>query len=151
MIMSSFANQIRDFRIDFTNLSDEVYRITVIKFFGQVVRASPVQESPATGGRFRGNWFVTIGTPSTQVTTSIRPASQVNREIEQTVNQADNARIFWLTNNLPYAEVLEFGGYEDGPKTVGGFSRQAPQGVVRITAMQFSRIFNENAVRLSRL
>lgn len=144
--MASFANQIRDFRIDFTNLSDEVYRITVIKFFGQVVRASPVDT-----GRFRGNWFATISTPSTRAQTAIRPASQVNREIEQTVNQAENARIFWLTNNLPYAETLEFGGYRDGPKTVGGFSRQAPQGVVRVTARTFSRVFNENAVRLSRL
>jgi len=149
--MASFASQIRDFRIDFTNLSDETYRITVIKIFGQVVRASPVQESPATGGRFRGNWFVTIGIPSTQVTTAIRPLNQVNREIEQTVNQAANARIFWLTNNLPYAETIEFGGYRDGPKTVGGFSRQAPQGVVRITERNFSRIFNENAARLNRL
>lgn len=144
--MASFANQIRDFRIDFTNLSDEVYRITVIKLFGQVVRASPVDT-----GRFRGNWFATISTPSTRTQTAIRPASQVNREIEQTVNQAENARIFWLTNNLSYAETLEFGGYRDGPKTVGGFSRQAPQGVVRTTAIRFSRIFNENAARLSRL
>lgn len=149
--MSSFANQIRDFRIDFTNLSDETYRITVIKIFGQVVRASPVQESPATGGRFRGNWFATISTPSTRMRMDIRPLNQVNREIEQTVNQAANARIFWLTNNLPYAETIEFGGYRDGPKTVGGFSRQAPQGVVRITAMNFSRLYNENAARLSRL
>ncbi len=144
--MASFANQIRDFRIDFTNLSDEVYRITVIKFFGQVVRASPVDT-----GRFRGNWFATISTPSTRTQMAIRPASQVNREIEQTVNQAENARIFWLTNNLPYAETLEFGGYRDGPKTVGGFSRQAPQGVVRVTARTFSRVFNENAARFNRL
>lgn len=144
--MASFANQIRDFRIDFTNLSDEVYRITVIKFFGQVVRASPVDT-----GRFRGNWFATISTPSTRTQMAIRPASQVNREIEQIVNQAENARIFWLTNNLPYAETLEFGGYRDGPKTVGGFSRQAPQGVVRVTARTFSRVFNENAARFNRL
>lgn len=144
--MSSFANQIRDFRIDFTNLSDEVYRITVIKFFGQVVRTSPVDT-----GRFRGNWFATISTPSTRTQIAIRPLNQVNREIEQTVSQADNARIFWLTNNLPYAETLEFGGYEDGPKTVGGFSRQAPKGVVRITAKNFSRIFNTFGARFNRL
>ncbi len=144
--MASFANQIRDFRVDFTNLSDEVYRITVIKFFGQIVRVSPVDT-----GRFRGNWFATISTPSTRTQMAIRPLNQVNREIEQTVSQADNARVFWLTNNLPYAETLEFGGYRDGPKTVNGFSRQAPQGMVRVTAIRFSRLFNENAGRLSRL
>lgn len=144
--MASFASQIREFSIDFSNLSDAVYKITVIKFFGQIVQASPVDT-----GRFRSNWFATISTPSTRTQNLIRTVNQVNREIERTVNQAENARIFWLTNNLPYAETLEFGGYGDGPKIIRGFSRQAPHGVVRITARTFSRIFNENAARLNRL
>lgn len=144
--MASFASQIREFTIDFSNLSDVVYRITVIKFFGQIVRVSAVDT-----GRFRSNWFATVSTPSTRTSTSIRTVNQVNREIERIVNQSENARIFWLTNNLPYAETLEFGGYGDGPKTIRGFSRQAPHGVVRITALTFSRIFNENAARLNNL
>lgn len=145
--MGRFSDEIRQFNIDFSNLSDEVFRITVIKFFGQIVRASPVDE-----GRFRANWFATISRPSTRVNLgSIISEDQVNKRIERKINGVREPRSFWLTNNLPYSEVIEFGGYEDGPKTSGGFSRQAPKGVVRVTAKRFIRIFNENARRLNRL
>ncbi len=145
--MGRFSDQIREFRIDFSNLSDEVFRITVIKFFGQIVQASPVDT-----GRFRANWFATISRPSIRVEpNSEKSENEVNQRIERVVNGARIPRIFWLTNNLPYSEVIEYGGFGDGPKTTGGFSRQAPKGVVRITAKRFTRIFNENARRINRL
>jgi len=142
--LGRFSDQISQFNIDFSNLSDEVFRVVVIKFFNRIVRVSPVDT-----GRFRANWFVTINIPSTEV----RPDSteSENQHVERKVNGSREARVFWLTNNLPYSEILEFGGYGDGPKTSGGFSRQAPKGIVRITAKEFSRIFNENARRLNRL
>lgn len=142
--MGEFSNQIGQFNIDFSNLSDEVFRVTVIKFFGQIVQASPVDT-----GRFRANWFVTTSRPSIRIEPNLEKSeNQVNQRIVRKVNGSRNQRVFWLTNNLPYSEVIEFGGYGDGPKTRGGFSRQAPKGVVRITAKRFSRIFNENANRL---
>lgn len=143
--MGKFSDQIRQFNIDFSNLSDEVFRVTTIKFFGQIVQASPVDT-----GRFRANWFATISRPSTKIElNSKKSEDQVNQRIEQKINGSRESQVFWLTNNLPYSEVIEFGGYDDGPKTKGGFSRQAPKGVVRITAKRFSKIFNENASRLS--
>lgn len=145
--MGSFSNQIAEFNINFSNLSDEVFRITVIKFFGQVVEASPVDT-----GRFRANWFATTFAPSVRVQpNSKKSEDEVNQRIVRKVNGSVGKRLFYLTNNLPYAEVIEFGGYPDGPKTKSGFSRQAPKGVVRITAKSFSRIFNENARRLNNL
>lgn len=145
--MASFSDQIRQFNVDFTRLSEDVFRGTVIKFFGDIVK-----ESPFDTGRFRGNWFVTTSVPSTSSTTSIRSTSQVNQEIIQTVGQASyTSNIFWLTNNLPYAETLEFGGYNDGPKTIGGFSKKAPQGMVRITADRFTSLLAQNASVLNSL
>ncbi len=145
--MGGFSNQIGEFNINFSNLSDTVFRVTVIKFFGQVVEASPVDT-----GRFRANWFVTISAPSVRVQpNSEKTEDEVNRRIVRKVNSSIGARIFYLTNNLPYAEVIEFGGYPQGPKVQNGFSRQAPKGVVRVTAKNFSRIFDENARRLNNL
>lgn len=142
--MGKFSDQIRQFNIDFSNLSDEVFRVTTIKFFGQIVQASPVDT-----GRFRANWFATISRPSTKIElNSKKSEDQVNQRIERKINGSRESRVFWLTNNLPYSEVIEFGGYGDGSKTRGGFSRQAPRGVVRITAKRFSKIFNENASKL---
>ena len=42
-----------------------------------------------------------------------------------------------MANNLPYARVVEYGGYPNPPKsptgkTVNGFSKLAPAGMVRI-------------------
>lgn len=145
--MGAFSNQIAEFNIDFSNLSDRVFRITVIKFFGQIVKASPVDT-----GRFRANWFLTTSAPSVRVKpNSKKTEDEVNQRIIRAVNGSVGQRLFYLTNNLPYAEVIEFGGYGDGPKTINGFSRQAAKGVVRVTAKNFSRIFNENARRLSNL
>ena len=60
--------------------------------------------------------------------------------------------IVYLTNSLPYAMVLEYGLYPDPPKfgskkrgedgvavhVQGGYSMQAPNGMVRVTAREFS-------------
>jgi hypothetical protein len=48
----------------------------------------------------------------------------------------------FIVNNLPYIAVLEYGGYPNPPsdpvhgKTIGGYSKQAPQGMVRVTAVE---------------
>jgi len=145
--MASFANQIRQFNIDFSRLSNRVVRVATIKLFGRIVKVSPVDT-----GRFRANWFATIGAASSQTSfTSQASESEVNSRIEAVINGAAGANVFFLTNNLPYAEVIEFGGYGDGPKTVGGFSKQAPAGVVRITVMEFSRLLDDNSAVLSTL
>ena len=52
---------------------------------------------------------------------------------------------FTVTNNLPYSEVIEFGGYKDGPNTTGGFSKKAPQGVVRVNIMRFNKLLADEA------
>lgn len=55
--------------------------------------------------------------------------------------------VFYLTNNLSYIRVLEYGLYPQGAyktfRTKGGYSIQAPQGMVRITAREFNRVVKE--------
>ncbi len=48
----------------------------------------------------------------------------------------------FLTNNLPYAEVAEFGGWK-GPTekvTDEGYSRQSPAGMVRKNVVRFNQL-----------
>jgi len=73
--------------------------------------------TPVDTGRARGNWQVEF-------------------------NGAQEATIY---NNSPYISKLEFGGYGDGPKTTGGYSRQAPRGFVRVTLSEFERKLNQAA------
>ncbi len=57
----------------------------------------------------------------------------------------------YITNALPYAATLEYGGYPNPPKnptgkTVGGYSVQAPQGMFRIAAIRYNE-FVQKAIK----
>jgi len=102
-------------------------RAIVFNVFKQVIQKTPVKT-----GRAKGNWFVSAGTPSTQVTNKedkttkggVGPRAQ--KELE---GISINLGLDFLTNNLPYIEGLEFGR-----------SDQAPSGMVRTTLRQFASI-----------
>ena len=95
-----------------------------------VVLGTPVDE-----GRARNNWFLTVGVASGNSTTSKSKGLSAIRSIRQMPKRVMNQKIFF-TNNLPYIETLEYGGYpkpSKGKKTAGGYSKQAPGGWVRTT------------------
>ena len=59
----------------------------------------------------------------------------------------------FITNNLPYITMLELGGYgkyengeqktkANGEKTVNGYSKQAPHGMVGVTLANNENIVN---------
>ena len=57
----------------------------------------------------------------------------------------------YISNNLPYITKLEYGGYPKNPKggsgkTVNGYSKQAPEGMVGVTLANNEAIF-DSAVR----
>jgi len=119
----------------FKKLTDEGYesinndlRGVYLQGLFNIVKGTPVDE-----GRARNNWFLSIGAPSGKTTTSKAKGLGALRQLRQMPKRVLNRKIFY-TNNLPYIETLEYGGYPDpskGEKTAGGFSKQAPGGWVR--------------------
>lgn len=85
------------------------------------------------GGRFRGNWMFSIGSPDNTATDEVDPSGR-----KSTARIVDGAIEFkagdtaYITNSLPYAIPLEF-----------GHSQQAPGGMVRITVARFQQIVLE--------
>ena len=84
-----------------------------------------VKKSPVDTGRFRGNWFVALDFPDRTISddtdktkTGRKTISRGRRVIEAL--QAGHKVI--ISNNLPYAVMLEY-----------GWSNQAPQGVVAVS------------------
>lgn len=115
---------------------DTVTRKATLDMFRAVSFVAPVDT-----GRYRANMNVTYNTIDRSVTQST-DQSRMGAEIEK-VNSFPIGGVTYITNSLPYASVIEFGGYPNPPKvptgkTVNGYSRQAPQGVFRITVMQFN-------------
>ena len=99
------------------------------------------------GGRARSNWHASLSSYPTTTTES----TSVNMAQIETVAANAAGNVFYLTNNLPYIGKLEYGGYpnpSNGSKTVGGFSTQAPEGMVRVSIENFQQGLNKSISEL---
>ena len=140
--MASFDDQMRAFARRANMSVEKTIKGTSIKLFSAVIKSSPVDT-----GRFRANWTAAGVQPST-VTTDMtdKSGSAAIGAMTNYINSANGQMVFTLANNLPYAYKLEYGGYPgDGPNTVGGYSKQAPAGVVRVNVARFQAILDEQA------
>ena len=140
--MASFDDQMRAFAKKANMSVEKTVKGTAIKLFSAVIKSSPVDT-----GRFRANWTAAGVQPST-VTTDMtdKSGAAATGAMVNYINSAKGQTVFTMANNLPYAHVIEYGGYPgDGPNTVGGFSKQAPQGVVRVNVARFEAILEEQA------
>jgi hypothetical protein len=111
-----------------------VRRKITLDIFSGVVKRSPVDE-----GYFRGSHNVSVRQKDYRKPKS--PIPKGKREVARGLlglNDLDLKSVIYITSNLPYSETIELGLYPNPPasgddKTVGGFSRQAPRGVYRVT------------------
>lgn len=82
------------------------------------------------GGRFKGNWQVSINREPTGETGLIDPSgAQALSSGIAVAHTAIAGHTIYLQNNVPYAVRLEY-----------GWSSQAPAGMVRITVARFQQI-----------
>ena len=139
--MADFALDIQKFAESFDDGAEQAVRSTFIALSTSFVNTSPVDE-----GRFRANWFATGQQPSTKVTfNKDKDGSDTIKAITNVATSIEDWSVLTITNNLPYSEKIEFGGYGDGPLTSGGYSKKAPQGVVRINIKRFNQLLEKEA------
>ena len=112
-----------------------------IQGLSAVITGTPVHFKD--GGRLRNNWFLTTEKPS-QSTRG--PSSGGSASYSSLSKMPDYVldKTIYFTNNMPYANVVEYGGYPKNPKygtwtgsgfqklSQNGYSKQAPSGMVRI-------------------
>jgi hypothetical protein len=104
-----------------------------------IIKGTPVDE-----GRARNDWFLTVGAPSGLVGRSDEISGSGSESSLMSMPQDVLNKKIYFTNNLPYIETLEYGGYpnpSNGTKTTGGFSTQltpfkSPKGWVRATLIE---------------
>ena len=99
------------------------------------------------GGRLRNNWFLTTRAPSKS---KRGPNSRGSASYSSLNKMPDYVldKTIYFTNNMPYANVVEYGGYVKNPKygtwtgsgfqklSQNGYSKQAPNGMVRINLVK---------------
>lgn len=118
--MASFSASLQAFADATGERIEAVVRRVAFEAFSAVIYKSPVDS-----GRFRASWVFASGEPDTRtVPGGVEKASadvQAARALAAPVGKT-----MYLTNNLPYATRLEY-----------GWSKQAPAGMVRLTAAEF--------------
>lgn len=116
-------------------VEDVVRKVTFDLFSALLVR------SPVDTGRFRANWNISYGKVDPTID-NMTSDGRIKESLGK-VMKGPVGGIVYMCNSLPYAGVLEYGGYpnpaKSGTKTVGGFSLQAPSGMVRITAQEYAQ------------
>ena len=122
--MGTFSADISKFVRHAKENADKATRLICYDLFSRVMQKTPVDE-----GTLRKSWVPSTGAPATG-TDGENPLSYA-----MTVKYGE---VIYLTNNQPYAAVVEYGGYPNPPKngkgkTAGGYSIQAPAGMVRIS------------------
>lgn len=137
----NFDKQVAAFAKKANTSIDKTMRGVSIKLFSAIIKSSPVDS-----GRFRANWMASGSIPATgTVASEDKSGASSTAAVVSYVTGARMSSEFTLSNNLPYAHKLEYGGYSSGTNTSGGFSRQAPNGMVRVNADRFQRILDEQA------
>lgn len=104
-----------------------VREVVVVAAQGIVLR------SPVDTGRFRANWNFSVEKPDYTVTENTDPAGGVTLgRIAEQVAAQPVGKIMFISNGLPYGRRLEYEGW----------SQQAPQGMVRLTAMELPNVID---------
>lgn len=98
-----------------------------------------LQKTPVDTGHARGNWFVQPDRASdAQIEGRVEGVALI--EGEAVVEGWDITRTeLHLTNNVPYIERLE-----------NGYSRQAPQGMAKLTVNELKPVSDRIAARVAR-
>lgn len=133
--MSKFTLDIQAFVAKAKKNPEIVMRQVSMKLFSAIILGSPVDT-----GRFRNNWFASGATPSREITTYT--GKQGTAAISRVSKVITEARGYgWteltLTNNLPYAQRLEY-----------GWSKQAPVGMVRVNVARFNTLLEQEAAKV---
>jgi len=131
--MSKFTLDIQAFVAKAKKNPETVMRSVSLKLFSAIIKGSPVDT-----GRFRMNWQTTGSTPATGLIAGVDAtgAKAVN-SVATYITNSPGWDVFTLTNNLPYAERLEY-----------GWSKQAPVGMVRVNITRFQQLLNEEAAKV---
>lgn len=144
--MTDFSDVLNEWIESVEVKMDDIFQTIVIKVGEKVVRISPVDT-----GLFRGNWQLTVDEETSGVLArEDQTGDSTVAAIASKANKLTAGQVAYILNHIEYGYDLEYGTYY-GPTakvTEEGFSRQAPEGMVRVTEAEFIPIVNE-AVRLN--
>ena len=139
-----------DFSLAFKQINDKTDKQLnrIIKKTVFDLTSAIIQGSPTDTGRFRGNWQVSFDTPTDRELSNLDKSGNATiSKIGTQINSNKIPLVYWINNNLPYGNSLEYGLYPKNSKTgktINGFSIQAPMGFVRLNIVKFNKFLKDN-------
>lgn len=122
---------IAEFQKQFDAQKDFILREATKRVSNSIVRLNPVDE-----GESVADWDVAIGRFPTDIEQPNDPKkTKTRRRLQEVFNNVRFGQVIFFENNDPVINRLEF-----------GYSKQAPQGIVRLTARRW-RSFVKGAGR----
>jgi len=158
-----------DFSLAFNQINDltikqleKVIKKTVFDLTSAIIKDTPVDT-----GRLRANWQVSLdSTINNTLDTTDKGGSATISKARGSIMTNKVPLVYWIQNNLPYANVIEFGLYPKNPKTgtryeirdrdkfvtetgfvqlsENGYSKKAPMGMARINIARFNKYLKDN-------
>jgi len=134
--------------------ANDVTREYAKNMFGTIIEKTPVGDfDPDHAGTLKGGWVLSTGSPSKSKGTPDPTRTRNSLKIPQKIVTKKGTKQLFLSNNHPYVGVVEYGGYPASPvrgtfdkrtgqyqiRSSGGFSKQAPNGMVRTTLAKRKR------------
>lgn len=144
-----FLADIENFETITWNKINRIVKVISNQLFSDVVKDTPVDS-----GRAQNNWIFSAGT--TPVFKTITSASYdktgevASRKIGNGIKRAPTVTSkniptgveYYLTNELPYISMLEYGLYtpKSSKNIAGGYSKKAVGGMVRKNLQKYSKL-----------
>jgi len=139
MAKNSFSDDIKKFADQTGDTLEQVIIDYVAGVSQKVIERTPVGDPSLwdsnappgyVGGTARANWIPSIGSPETTAIDSTDQSRGINQV--QAIKKQIPGNIYYLTNNVPYIERLEY-----------GWSTQAPNGMMRRTLREARSILKQ--------
>lgn len=122
---------------------DKAVRYVLIAIPTNIIKRNPVGDAiywkskpprGYVGGRSRANWqYGNNVAPGGEINAVDKSGSATIARLTGQINSSPTAAIHWFANNLDYIQALE-----------NGHSRQAPNGMVKLTVMEFQRYASDS-------
>ncbi len=126
--MGEFSLSLNNITAKINNSVEDTVKGAVFELTKNIIYKSPVDS-----GRFRGNWQVSFNNPIDSVLDTLdKSGDETVSKVGSEINTNKVPMAYWINNNLPYAEKLEY-----------GWSKQAPQGFVRQNILRINQLIKK--------
>lgn len=127
--MATFSGDIRRWNIKSMDTIDKIRRASILEMFQLIIYSTPVES-----GRLRGNWQTNVNSSKTGELDRLDTSGSMALA-EVMANMGGLMDTVYFTNNLPYAERIEYDGW----------SYKERAGMVRKHLVQWQRIVENKA------